>query len=93
MTWTIQFNKVSNSNIFLEKRQIYNSRLKYKVDWIYAQRCIVGNCVSIDFLSFLLLVYLTRKFFLNSQENYFCPNIAYYSWASALLFIYLFIGK
>lgn len=42
---------------------------------------------------FLLSIYLIKKLFLNISEILFYSNIVYYSWVSALLFIYLSIKK
>lgn len=61
---------------------------------MYAQRYIVGNCVSMNFLFFLLSACLTKQLFSNSLEVFFCPDVTYWdSWVSTLLFVHLFIRK
>ena len=60
---------------------------------MYVQHCIVDNCVSTNFMSFSILACLTKRLFSNSSKIPFYLDAAYYSWASALLFVYLSIEK
>lgn len=61
---------------------------------MYTWRCIIGNYVSISFLSFLLSACSTRQLFSNSPGISFNLNAAYWgSWASASLFVHSSIRK
>lgn len=61
---------------------------------MYTQYCIVGNDVSMRFMSFLLSAYSTKQLFLNNPRISFCLDAAYWNnWAFVSLFVYLSIGK